>query len=89
MIWGNWAASAGKIDASLEEVSREVAPLTVYEWAFRYSGPIEDPTPQEASDALRKATRMVNEITDRMPAGIHPDARSDVRQRGDDSPSKD
>jgi HEPN domain-containing protein len=73
-----------EIDPSLDEVSREVAPLTVYEWAFRYPGPVEEPTQQEASDALLKATRTVDEVTDRMPAELHPDPRNPLRQRGDD-----
>jgi HEPN domain-containing protein len=78
-----------EIDASLEEVAREVAPLTVYEWAFRYPGPDEEPTQHEASDALLKATQTIDEVTDRMPAEVRPDARDHVRQRGDDSTLKD
>jgi HEPN domain-containing protein len=70
-----------QIDASLKEVSREVAPLTVYEWAFRYPGPAEEPTQQEATDALVKATRVLSEVTDRMPGEVHPHGGSHVRQR--------
>ncbi len=59
-----------QIDASLENLLREAAPLTEYAWKFRY--PIDEPEP-ESSDvqyAIQLAERVRLEILYRLPEEI-------------------
>ena len=61
-----------EIDASLEPVIREAAPLTEYAWKFRYPGEPEEPTAGEADDAISKARAVYAAILALLPNDIRP-----------------
>lgn len=60
------------IDTTLESLLRRAAPLTEYAWKFRYPGPLEDPSGQEAQHALETAHGVYKAIVERLPADVHP-----------------
>ncbi len=51
-----------QIDPSLREVIDQAVPLTEYAWAFRYPGPTDEPSPEEARDTLSTARRVYEAI---------------------------
>ena len=61
-----------EIDASLEPVIRQAAPLTEYAWKFRYPGDPEEPTTGEADDAMTSARTVYEAILARLPNDVRP-----------------
>ncbi|HEV7213819.1 MAG TPA: HEPN domain-containing protein [Chloroflexota bacterium] len=61
-----------EIDASLQTLLGQAAALTEYAWAFRYPGDPEEPTLQEAEDALAIGREVYKAILARLPAEVHP-----------------
>jgi HEPN domain-containing protein len=55
------------IAPDLEPLLRRVAPLTEYAWKFRYPGEPEEPTVEEADEALVLACEVYEAILDRLP----------------------
>jgi HEPN domain-containing protein len=60
------------IDASLKPVVDRAVPLTEYAWKFRYPGDPEEPTQQEADEALAIAREVFDAILARLPKEIRP-----------------
>jgi HEPN domain-containing protein len=56
------------IDAELETLLREAAPLTEYAWKFRYPGDASEPTASEAEVAIDIAFRVIAAVRDRIRA---------------------
>ena len=55
------------IDPTLASVAREAEPLSQYAWEFRYPGESDDPTREQAREALRLAKKVFQEILKRLP----------------------
>jgi HEPN domain-containing protein len=60
------------IDAALEDLLREAAPLTEYAWKFRYPGDASEPTVAEAEVAIDVAFRVIAAVRDRIRADTSP-----------------
>lgn len=58
------------IDPTMRELLDRVVPLTEYAWKFRYPGEVEEPTIQEAKDALQIAKDFCDAILTRLPADV-------------------
>ncbi len=58
------------LDATLKELVDQAVPLTEYAWKFRYPGDIEEPTSQEAEEALQIAREVHAAILYRLPQEI-------------------
>ena len=56
------------VDASLQAVADQVAPLTEYAWKFRYPGETDEPNRADAEVALAVARRVHAAILERLPA---------------------
>ena len=64
--------ACGHIDQSLESLFRRAAPLTEYAWKFRYPGDPEEPSVQEATDALAVARAVFEAVLSRLPSDARP-----------------
>jgi HEPN domain-containing protein len=64
--------SCAQIDGNLELLLRRAAPLTEYAWKFRYPGDYEEPTHEEAKEALDFARQIHSAIVARLPDAVHP-----------------
>jgi HEPN domain-containing protein len=60
------------IDPSLKPVVDRAVPLTEYAWKFRYPGEPEEPTHEEAEEALAIAREVFDAILARLPTEIRP-----------------
>ena len=60
------------IDPSLKPVVDRAVPLTEYAWKFRYPGDPEEPTQEEADEALAIAREVFDAILARLPKEIRP-----------------
>jgi len=60
------------IDPTLEALLRRASPLTEYAWKFRYPGTPQEPTPDEAADALALANEVYNQVLSRLPSDVRP-----------------
>ena len=60
------------IDASLKPVVDRAVPLTEYAWKFRYPGDPDEPTQEEADEALAIAREVFDAILARLPKEIRP-----------------
>jgi HEPN domain-containing protein len=60
------------IDETLRPLVDLVVPLTEYAWRFRYPGPPQEPSLDEARDALSRAHQMYEAILARLPEEAHP-----------------
>ena len=61
-----------RIDQLLEPLLRRAAPLTEYAWKFRYPGDPEEPTVEEAVNALAVASNVYDALLDRLPVQVRP-----------------
>ena len=61
-----------ELDGTLEDLLRQAAPLTEYAWKFRYPGEPEEPSREEADEALRIAQRVHEAVLSRLPAETRP-----------------
>lgn len=64
--------ACSRIDRSLESLFRRAAPLTEYAWTFRYPGDPDEPSAQEAADALAVARAVFEAVSSRLPSDAHP-----------------
>ena len=53
-------------------MSDQAAPLTEYAWKFRYPGESDEPTWEEAEEALAIAKSLYEMIVSRLPAQAQP-----------------
>lgn len=60
------------LDAVLEPLLRRAARLTEYAWKFRYPGEPDQPTRQEADEALTLAREVYEATLARLPAEVQP-----------------
>lgn len=60
------------IDESLRPTIDRAVPLTEYAWKYRYPGDDREPDRAEVDVALEIATRVLNEVLDRLPRETHP-----------------
>jgi HEPN domain-containing protein len=58
------------IDSSLKATIDPVVPLTQYAWEFRYPGDPEEPTIEEADEALALARKTFEAVSARLPREI-------------------
>jgi len=65
--WEVIFSRAHTIDPSLRELVDRAVPLTEYAWKFRYPGEADEPTRQEAQDALAIARDVYEAILARLP----------------------
>jgi HEPN domain-containing protein len=61
-----------ELDATLENLLRRAAPLTEYAWKFRYPGEPEEPTREEAEEALETARQVHEALLARLPLEVRP-----------------
>lgn len=61
-----------EIDPALNPLGRRAARLTVYAWIFRYPGEPEEPTQQEADEALALAKEVYMRVLDLLPEEVRP-----------------
>lgn len=61
-----------RIDVSLKPYVDRAVPLTEYAWKFRYPGEPEQPTSQEAEEALAIARELFDAILARLPDQVRP-----------------
>lgn len=62
--------SCVELDPALEPLLRQVAVLTEYAWRYRYPGPPQELTIEEADEGLCLAKRCVEAILERLPPEV-------------------
>ncbi len=62
----------GTLDATLQAFVDPAVPLTAYAWKFRYPGEAEEPTGEEAQQALEIARSVYKAILSRLPESVYP-----------------
>ena len=67
---GRLGKQAYEIDPTLETQIEAVVEFTKYAWMFRYPGEIDEPTAEEAAEALRTVRVFVAAIQNRLPADL-------------------
>ena len=60
------------LDQSLKDLVDQAVPLTEYAWKFRYPGEPEEPSLEEAVDALKIAGEVLTALLRRLPEEISP-----------------
>jgi len=60
------------LDATLGTLADQAAPLTEYAWKFRYPGESDEPTREEAEQALAAAQSVSEAILSRLPSEAQP-----------------
>jgi HEPN domain-containing protein len=58
--------ACARIDSDLEKSVDQAVPLTEYAWAFRYPGPKDEPTLEEAKQALRIARQVYEAVLSKL-----------------------
>lgn len=61
-----------RIDPTLRPLVDRSVPLTKYSWKYRYPGEPEEPTREEAEEALAVAQEVYDTILARLPEELHP-----------------
>jgi HEPN domain-containing protein len=61
-----------EIDTSLEPLLRTAAPLTEYAWRYRYPLDPEEPSVDEAAEALAIARSVHEAVVKRLPSDVRP-----------------
>jgi HEPN domain-containing protein len=61
-----------RIDPSLRELAERAESLTPYAWCFRYPGERDEPTGEEAEEALALAREVYDAILTRFPDEVRP-----------------
>ncbi len=64
--------SCSEIDRTLDPLLRRAAPLTEYAWKFRYPGNPDDPSIEEAEEALATAREVYDALLTRVPDVVGP-----------------
>jgi HEPN domain-containing protein len=65
------------IDADFHALIDSVVPLTQYAWEYRYPGEPEEPTQEEADEALLLARRTFDAVLFKLPQAARPSERFD------------
>ncbi len=60
------------VDATLKDLVNRAVPLTEYAWKFRYPGDPEEPSLEEAEEALKIAREVFNAVLSRLPDEVQP-----------------
>jgi HEPN domain-containing protein len=60
------------LDGTLRAIIKRAVPLTEYAWKFRYPGEPEEPSQNEAEEALRIAQEVYEQVVSRLPEGVRP-----------------
>ena len=60
-------------DVTLKDIIDRAAPLTEYAWKFRYPGEPEEPTVEEAEEALAVARETFQAVLSRLPVDVRSD----------------
>ena len=60
------------IDDSLRALIDRAVPLTEYAWKFRYPGEQDEPTEEEAHEAINVAREVLSAVTSRLPSEAVP-----------------
>jgi len=60
------------LDAALERLAGQAAPLTEYAWKFRYPGESDEPAREEAEQALAAARNVYEAILTHVPPEAQP-----------------
>jgi HEPN domain-containing protein len=60
------------LDPTLKDIVDEAVPLTEYAWKFRYPGEQEEPSEDEAKEALLVSFKVYEAVTARMPEEARP-----------------
>jgi HEPN domain-containing protein len=58
------------LDGSLQSLVDDAVPLSEYAWAYRYPGPTDAPTPEEADEAYAIAQNVFTGIAVRLPPDV-------------------
>jgi len=66
------AIACGRIDPGLDREADAARELTAFAWEFRYPGESEEPSRQEAEEALVIAGRVFQAVLRRLPTEAHP-----------------
>ena len=61
-----------RLDSSLQTVVERAVPLTEYAWKFRYPGEPDEPSREEAEEALRIAREVFEAVAKRLPEDLRP-----------------
>jgi len=61
-----------KIDHALKEPVDQAIPLSEYAWKFRYPGEAEEPTPEEAEEALTTSREVYDAVLASLPVEALP-----------------
>jgi hypothetical protein len=56
----------------LKELVNRATPLTEYAWKFRYPGELEEPTEEEANEALQTGRTVYDAVLSLLPMEVHP-----------------
>jgi len=64
--------AATAVDPALETSLRQAAPLTEYAWRYRYPGDLDEPSSEEAREALAVAREIFESLLSRLPADVRP-----------------
>jgi HEPN domain-containing protein len=60
------------LDGSLEAIAERAEQLTPFAWVFRYPGEPQEPSPEEAGEALAIATQAYEAVLARLPEEVRP-----------------
>jgi HEPN domain-containing protein len=60
-------------DVTLKDIIDRASPLTEYAWKFRYPGEPEEPTVEEAEEALAAARETFQAVLSRLPVDVRSD----------------
>ena len=60
------------MDSTLRSLIDRAVPLTEYAWKFRYPGEPEEPSREEADEALAIAREIYAAVVSRLPSETHP-----------------
>lgn len=65
-------AQCEALDGTLKPVIDKAVPLTKYAWKFRYPGEPEEPSREEADEALALAREVYDAVLARLPQEVRP-----------------
>jgi HEPN domain-containing protein len=64
--------ACSRVDGSLASLAERAEDLTQFAWVFRYPGALEEPSQQEAEDALALARAVYDATLARLPEEVRP-----------------
>ncbi len=70
--WRELGAASTAVDASLAELAERAEDLTAFAWVFRYPGAREEPTAEQAEEALGPARQVFAAVAARLPEKVRP-----------------